>query len=357
MPWISSRSTGLNFGDDTEVGTMRIDVVLDSRLDPRRLSELGQLAEQCGIGTVWTASYLNSRDPFTNLAELARSSCRIRLGPIAVNPFEQHPLRIASALLTLNEICEGRANIVVGGGGEVIQALGIRPDRRVRAVRECVQIVRAAAAGGPVSFNGDLYQVNNYRPDWAVSPAPRIYVAANKPQMLRMATDVADGIMLSDLPPVLCNRIIADVRARRATVGHGGDSFEISNFKAWHIYEDRDEAMREARQWLAYRGLFRRWVITTFLSDSEYDLIEAQKSNLYAAAERGAHTITGIPERVLDALVDNLTLAGHVSELDGKIAHLAELKAAGVDAVVLELRQHVEDSIRMIGERVVPALR
>lgn len=336
---------------------MRIDVVLDSRMDTRRLAELGLLAERYGIGAVWTASYLNSRDPFTNLAGLAGASSRIRLGPIAVNPFEQHPLRIASALLTLNEICQGRANIVIGGGGEVIQALGIKPDRRVRAVRECVEIIRAASGQRPVTYAGALYRVTNFRPDWAVSPAPRIHVAANKPQMLRMAATVADGIMLSDLPPALCAGIIADARAQRAAAGHAEDTFEFSNFKAWHIYEDREEAIREARQWLAYRGLFRRWVVTTFLSDADYDLIEAQKANLYAATELGAHTITGIPERILDALVANLTLAGHVSELDAKIAHLAELKAAGVTAVVLELRQHVEDSLKLIGERVIPALR
>jgi len=336
---------------------VRIDIALDSGLGSERLSELGLLAEKYGIGTIWAASYLNSRDPFSNLAALARTSTRIRLGPIAVNPFEQHPLRITTALLTLNEISNGRADIIVGGGGEVIQALGIKPERRVTAVRECVEIIKAASPDRPMTYKGELYQVTNYRPQWAVSGQPRVFVAANKPQMLKMAARVADGVMLSDMPPVLCRQIIGDLREQLAVHGRPSDSFEISNFKAWHIYEDRNEAIREARQWIAYRGLFRRWVITTFLSDADYDLIEAQKAGLYAATELGADAISGIPERVLDALVDNLTLAGHISELDSKIAYLAELKSAGVSAVTLELRQHVEQSIKLIGERVIPALR
>lgn len=335
---------------------MRIDVVLDSQLGAERLTELGLLAETYGIGTVWVASYLNSRDPFANLAALARASTRIRLGPIAVNPYEQHPLRIASAILTLNEIGNGRADIVVGGGGEVVQALGIKPNRRVAAVRECVEIIKSASPVQPLTYHGEIYRVTNYRPRWAGSRPPRVLVAANKPQMLRMAARVADGVMLSDMPPALCRQIIGDLREQLAVHGRADDSFEISNFKAWHVYEDRGEAVKEARQWLAYRGLFRRWVITTFLSNADYDLIEAQKARLYAATELGAHTISGIPERVLDALVDNLTLTGHVSELDGKIAHLAELRAAGVTAVTLELRAHAEQSIRLIGERVIPAL-
>lgn len=336
---------------------MRIDLALDSQLGAERLTELGLLAQTYGIGTIWMASYLNSRDPFSNLAALARASTSIRLGPIAVNPYEQHPLRIASAILTLNEISNGRADIIVGGGGEVVQALGIKPDRRVTAVRECVEIIKSASPDRPLTYHGELYRVTNYRPRWAGSRPPRVLVAANKPQMLKMAARVADGVMLSDMPPVLCRQIIGGLGEQLAAHGRAADSFEIGNFKAWHIYEDRAEAIREARQWLAYRGLFRRWVITTFLSDADYDLIEAQKSRLYAATEMGAHTISGIPESVLEALVANLTLAGHISELDSKIEHLAELKSAGVTAVTLELRQHAEQSIKLIGERVIPALR
>ena len=120
---------------------MDIDIVLDSQLPSARLTELGLLAEQHGIHAVWCASYLDGRDPFGNLAELARASSRIRLGPIALSPYELHPFRIAMALLTLNELCPGRAQAIIGGGGEVVMALEIPRDRRVRAVGEAIDIV------------------------------------------------------------------------------------------------------------------------------------------------------------------------------------------------------------------------
>ena len=97
---------------------MEIDVILDTRAKPQDLAELGRLAERFGLHGVWVSSLLDSRDPFTNLALLAQSSTRIRLGPIAVNPFDTHPVKIASALLTLNEMAGGRAQIVIGGGGD-----------------------------------------------------------------------------------------------------------------------------------------------------------------------------------------------------------------------------------------------
>ncbi len=50
---------------------MYIDIVLDSQLPSAQLKELGLLAEHHGIHAVWCASYLDGRDPFGNLAELA----------------------------------------------------------------------------------------------------------------------------------------------------------------------------------------------------------------------------------------------------------------------------------------------
>ena len=135
---------------------MDIDVILDTRTAAGELAALGALAERHGIRGVWVSSLLDSRDPFTNLSVLAQSTDRIQLGPVAVNPFDTHPVKIASALLTLNELASGRARIVIGGGGEALAALNIVPARRVRAVSECVEIIRAAATGEPVNYRGRI---------------------------------------------------------------------------------------------------------------------------------------------------------------------------------------------------------
>ena len=83
---------------------MRIGLILDSRLSTSKIAELGLLAEQYGVHSIWLASYIDSREPFTNLSQLAIQSKRIKLGPIALNPFDTHPIRILSGLLTLNEL-------------------------------------------------------------------------------------------------------------------------------------------------------------------------------------------------------------------------------------------------------------
>ena len=93
---------------------------------------------------------------------------------------------------------------MIGGGGGTMIGMGLKPDRRathprmVQGVRECVEFLRAASPTTPLNFNGELFQVQNYLPDWATAPAPRLYVAANRPRMLTLAAELADGVMLSD---------------------------------------------------------------------------------------------------------------------------------------------------------------
>ena len=335
---------------------MRIGLILDSRLSTSNITELGLLAEKYGIHTIWLASYIDSREPFTNLAHLARRSSQINLGPVALNPFDTHPIRIATGLLTLNELAKGRATIVIGGGGESLQSLNLKPVKRVRAVRECIEILKSISAANSLDYNGELFQVKNYNPFWATQAMPKVYVAANKPQMLKMSARLSDGIMMSDLPANLIKNTVEEVSIHLKTFGQEPDDFRFNNFMAWALYDDKKEAMKEAIQWLGYRGLFRRWVITTFMSDKDYDLIEAHKEEIYQMPILNTSSIPGIPDALLEKLVDHLTLTGHVSEVDQKIEHLLELKAAGLTDVALELRKNPAASIKLIGEQVIPAL-
>jgi alkanesulfonate monooxygenase SsuD/methylene tetrahydromethanopterin reductase-like flavin-dependent oxidoreductase (luciferase family) len=336
---------------------VQIDLILDPRLPPGEFLRLGRLAEAAGVGTVWTSSLLGARDPFVNLAALAAATSRLRVGAIAVNPWEAHPARIAMALLTLNEIAGGRATIVIGGGGEALAGLGLAPRRRVRAVRECVEILRRASTGARFDYAGELYRVSGFGCAWAVAPPPAVWIGANGPQMLRMAANAADGIMMSDLPPPLVRAALASVAAARAAGGAAAAAAPaaFSNFTAWHVYADRDAAVAEARQWLAFRGMFRREVCTTFISDADYDLVESKQAEFYRAA-LGGPPVQGVPGRVIDALLENLTICGTLAEMPRHLAHLRALRDAGLTHVALRLYRDVEASIAMIGREVVPAL-
>jgi len=335
---------------------MRIDVILDTRARAGELAELGRLAERHGIGGVWVSSLNDSRDPFTNLSVLAQATSTLHLGPIAINPFDTHPFKIAAAFLTLNELAKGRARIIIGGGGEALQALGLAPLRRVRAVRECVQIIKAARTGQAVNFDGDIYKVRNCRLSWIEAPPPPVYVGAGQEQMLRMAAGAGDGIMMSDLPPGPAADVIATLDQALAGTGKKRPGFWTSVFTAWHVYADEAEARREAKRWLLLRGIFRPWLLAEFLEPADVDLVMRSQPGFAKAFGAGSDVVEGVPDRVLDALVDNVTLCATPRKLDAVIAKLRHLGDAGLGGVALRLYANPAESIRLIGERIIPAL-
>ncbi|MDP6437848.1 MAG: LLM class flavin-dependent oxidoreductase [Gammaproteobacteria bacterium] len=335
---------------------MQIDLILDARARPSELAELGGLAEELGFGGIWVSSLLDGRDPFANMVRLADATAAIALGPVAVNPWDMHPVKISGALHTLNEISGGRARIVIGAGGEALASLGLKPRRRVRAVQECVEIIRIASGGKRFDFAGALYQVNGYGLGWLESPAPKVYVGANMDQMLRMSGRVAEGVMLSDLPIRLTSGAIQTARAAAAANDRNPDNLWFSTFTAWHVYDDIEQARREAKRWLLLRGLFRPWVLQEFLEPDEVELVMASQPAFLQAFVQGSHEIEGVPDGLADKLVDNLTLTASTDRLDGLVEELLAYRDAGLSSVSLRLYADPADSIRLLAEKVLPAV-
>jgi glutaredoxin 2 len=55
--------------------------------------------------------------------------------------------------------------------------------------------------------------------------------------------------------------------------------------------------------------------------------------------------------------VDNLSLAGTPADIDQHVERLRTLGRLGLNEVALKLHEDQADAIRLIGERVVPALQ
>jgi alkanesulfonate monooxygenase SsuD/methylene tetrahydromethanopterin reductase-like flavin-dependent oxidoreductase (luciferase family) len=336
---------------------MDIDIVLDSHLSSQELTELGLLAEQQGIRTVWNASYLDGRDPFSNMVQLAQASSRIRIAPMALNAYEMHPFRIAMALMTLNELADGRVQTMIGGGGEVVMSLDIPFVKRVRYVRECLELVKGATTQRPFSYSGELFKIKDYNPAWSTAAPPFLYAGANRPQMLHMAAKAADGIFMSDLSPGLAKGAIAAVHNRMQELGRDPAGFRFNNFLAMYIYDDPAEARHEARRWIGFRAIFREYMMREFMNADEFQQILDHIPQIYAMAPKNESSVEGLDDELLDRCVDHLTLTGGINEIDRIIEHLLEFKALGVTEVCIELKKHQAKNIRLLGERILPALQ
>ena len=335
---------------------MRIDVILDPDLSPQEVTELGLLAEKVGLGAVWSSNYPNSRDPFINLCPLALASSRIRLGPLVVTPYELHPYKISKALGSLNELCGGRANILIGGPTGVNAFMGMDTTRMVGRVRECMEILQGISPDAPLNYKGDIFQTWGYQPRWMTDEPPQIYVGANKEQMLLMAAGLADNIMLGDTSPERLERSLQQLDANLQSHGRTRSDVQVSALVAWHVKDDTAASVSEARSQLALRGMLDSWYLDTFLDEAECQLVTTNRNKFFSAYKQGSDLIEGVPDNIVTKLVDNLTMSGGPESLARHIATLQRYQAMGLDQVAFKLHGDPHAAIETIGARLVPLL-
>ncbi len=335
---------------------MNVDVILDPDTSPAEAKALGLLAERYGINAVWASNYPSSRDPFITLAPLALASSRIRLGPLVMTPWELHPLKMSKAILGLAELTGGRANILVGGPTGVPGAMGINPQRMVSHVRECVEILKAAGPDQPLNYQGRIFQVWGYRPAWATAPKPFIWIAANKPQMTAMATQLADGIMLGDMTLPRLHDCLRQIDAGLAAAGRTRADLRISSLVAWHVKSDPHASIAEARSQLALRGMLENWYVDSFLNAAECRLVQGKLESFFRAYKTKSPVIDGVPDGILDKLVDNLTCSGGEDSIGRHAEKLRRFADMGLSDIALKLHGDQAAAISLIGQRVLPAL-
>jgi alkanesulfonate monooxygenase SsuD/methylene tetrahydromethanopterin reductase-like flavin-dependent oxidoreductase (luciferase family) len=340
---------------------VEIDIILEPDLTPGQISELAQAAERFGIRGLWTSNYFAHWDGFLSLVPVAQATRRLRMGVLAVSPFEMHPLKIANALLSLNELSGGRAMVAIGAGEGNLDAMDLKkPPKIVRAVKESLEIVRAAANRNLNQvYDGEDFKVTYpCAYDWVKSPPAFVYGTAYRFQMMRMEARVADGVFVGCTPPEIVEPAMAAVREGIAKRDAGRASIRVNTFWAWHIKKDREEAYRESTRELPWRARkLDPELCGLYLSPDEVQVVR-DKYDAYVAAwfDRSGRP-KGIPETISRKLCEGLTSTGGLEDLDREIERFRKFGKAGLTEIALRLHDEPMEALRIIGERVGPALR
>jgi 5,10-methylenetetrahydromethanopterin reductase len=130
------------------------------------------------------------RNVFVTLALAAARTRRLRLYPATSSPVVRHPLLLASAAHSLEEIAPGRVCLTVGPGFLAARAIG-RPRGTIAFMREAVPAIRRLLAGEPVDLEGHVSGLLN-----TSNPPTPVYLLAAGPRMVELAGEVADGAVL-----------------------------------------------------------------------------------------------------------------------------------------------------------------
>ncbi|HJP39601.1 MAG: LLM class flavin-dependent oxidoreductase [Gammaproteobacteria bacterium] len=361
---------------------MDIDIIIAEDVNPSRLAELAVEAERMGIRAIWSSNYHQNWDAFLTLAPAAQATSKILLGPLAVSPWEMHPLKITNSLLTLNEMANGRAMVAISGGGGVFGACGWKigkgteswpfkdeqtgaknPERRVRGVQESIELIAQARTGKLVySFDGEIFQVTRpFQMDYAKSGGPLIYGCCSGPMMVRMGARMADGIQVSDFIPDMLPGAMENVRTGLAKREQPADDFRIGNFWAWHIKKDKDVSMYEARRELIWRGGIvakaPHDIAPHVNGDDEVQLVIDNWDNFFKAFWTRSGKIDGVPESIVNNLIAGMSSAGDEDDIDRELERFRAFASSGLTELSLRLFDDPMDGLQMLGKHVLPALR
>lgn len=225
---------------------------------------LAQRAEALGYASLWVTHGLG-RDSFQVLQAYGAATTRIGLANGVVPIYPRHPVAMAQAALTLNEVTGGRFVLGLGVSHRPSMEgmLGLPLAAPLAVMREYVAVLRGALGAG------SDFQGRHYRVRWSLAlparpPAPPIYLAALSRRMLELAGEIADGAVLWLCPPAYVRDVALPALARgRQRAGKPLEGFAIVAAVPLAVADDRAEALEAFRAELAryaalpfYRAMF-----------------------------------------------------------------------------------------------------
>jgi 5,10-methylenetetrahydromethanopterin reductase len=156
-----------------------------------KMIHLAKVAEESGYSHVWVGdSHLIWREAYVNMAAMALSTTKVKLGTGVTNPLTRHPSVLASAYATLEEYSPGRIIVGIGLGDSSVETMGLKPSTLAN-FEKSLQQMRDLFAGKEAELpSGKIHLLHPCK-----ERVP-IYVAASGPKMLELCGRIADGIII-----------------------------------------------------------------------------------------------------------------------------------------------------------------
>lgn len=239
---------------------MRLDASLGFEPDLAGLPDLARRAEALGVAGLWSADV--SHDPFLPLVVAAEHSETLELGTAVAVAFARSPVSTAMIAWDLARLSRGR--FILGLGTQVRAHVERRfgmtwSGRPVAQLREYVAVVRAAwdawQHGTRPAIRGEFYRFTFMTPTFSPGPiehpAVPIYLAGVGAGMVRLAGEVADGLIVH---PLHSRSYLADVvrPAVLAGAAAAGRSPDAVTFAASLILATNEAEIAEARRTIGF---------------------------------------------------------------------------------------------------------
>jgi F420-dependent oxidoreductase-like protein len=277
-----------------------------------------RLAESLGYESVYV-THVAGRESLTVLTVYAQATSRIRIGTGVVPIYTRTPATMAQTAATIDELSGGRLTLGLGVSHRpVVEGWhGQSIDRPVAEMREYASIVRAILRGEHPPA-GEKWRTGFHLMGIEARPQLPIYIAALSPAMLRLAGEIADGVILWLCNPrYIAEVVVPEVRAGRERAGLGLEGFDIVAAVPGAMTEQRDAAWQAMRKDLIpYFGLpfYRAMIERTGFGED------------IAACDAAAGDLEAMQRAISDGFLEALTAVGDAGQVrDG----IERYRAAG----------------------------
>jgi 5,10-methylenetetrahydromethanopterin reductase len=237
-------------------GRDRVALYLQDKHPIRDGMEYCKYAEQKGFEAVWQAESRLVRDAIVPMAAYAAVTGRLKVGSGVINNWTRNAAIIAATFSTLDDLAPGR--IVCGMGAwwdPLASNVGIERRKPLQAMREVVTVVRKLLAMERVTFAGEFVNVHDIEIDVVHGDrSPRnvpIYVGATGANMMELAGEIGDGVVLNYCVPPEYNDMAMErleIGAKRA--GRTLDDIDRPQLVVCSVDRDRQRAIDNAKELL-----------------------------------------------------------------------------------------------------------
>ena len=271
-----------------------------------------ELAEKLGYESAYV-THIAARDSITVLMAYAARSEKLRLGTGVTPIYSRTPAAAAQSYATLDEFSGGRAVAGLGVSHRpVVEAwYGQEIDKPLREMREYVGIVRAILRGEDPP-QGEKFRCAFHFMAFEPRPDIPIYLAGLSPGMLRLAGEIADGVVLWLCNPDYIREVVVPTVAEgRAKAGKPAEGFDIVAAVPSAVTGEPDQA----------RGQLRSELIPYFSLPFYRKMIELSgyDDDIAAFDAAGAD-----PAKISDGFIDTLAAIGSAEDAIATVRRYAD---------------------------------
>lgn len=236
--------------------TERVALYLQDAHDLRDGLEYVRYAEKRGFEAVWQAESRLVRDAIVPMAAYAAVTERIKVGSGVINNWTRNIGLLAATFLTLDDLAPNRIICGIGAWWDPLaKNVGIERRKPLTAMRETVIVLRRLLNMERVTFHGEFIHVEGIELDVVHGRRePRnvpIMIGATGDQMMELAGEIADGVVLNYCVPAEYNIQALELLEKGAKkAGRTLDDIDRPQLVVCSVDYDREKAIDTTRELL-----------------------------------------------------------------------------------------------------------